>query len=253
MRTLQIAVAALALMFTASVQAADIPKHIGDAVADKARPETDVARDADRKPAETVAFASVRRGMIVAELVPGRGYYTRILAKAVGPRGRVYAVTPNELLARIPQAADTSKAIAKDAAYGNVSAIVEPAALLKVPEYADLVWTTQNYHDLKIEKFFGKLDIVAFNKSVFDALKPGGIYFVLDHSAEKDSGDRDVETLHRIDKDTVIKEVTAAGFMLEAESDLLANAADPRNVSVFDKSLRGKTDQFMLRFRKPKK
>ncbi|MGQ0741865.1 MAG: class I SAM-dependent methyltransferase [Alphaproteobacteria bacterium] len=253
MRRFHIVLAAAALATAATAQAAEIPKYISDAVADKGRPEADVARDGDRKPAETIQFAGVKRGMIVAELVPGRGYYTRILSKTVGPKGHVYAITGAEILKPIPKAADAAQAIAKDPAFANVSAITEPAAELKVPEYVDVVWTTQNYHDLKIEKFFGKPDLLKLNKSIYDSLKPGGVYFVLDHSAENGSGERDVETLHRIDVETVKQEVLAAGFVLEAEGDALRNPSDPRNIGVFDASIRGKTDQFMLRFRKPQK
>jgi predicted methyltransferase len=253
MRRLHFVLTAAVFAFVASAQAADVPKYISDAIADKARPEKDTARDENRKPAETILFAGVRPGMVVAELVPGGGYYTRILAKAVGPKGHVYAITANEVLKPIPKAADAANAIAKDPAYGNVSSIVEPVAELKVPERADVVWTTQNYHDLKIEKYFGKPDMAALNRSVYKALKPGGVYFVLDHSAQSGSGERDVEKLHRIEEAVVKKEVLAAGFVLEAQGDLLRDPEDKRDASVFDKSIRGKTDQFMLRFRKPKR
>jgi predicted methyltransferase len=253
MRKLHYVIAAAFFAFAASAQAAGIPKYISDAVSDHARPEKDTARDANRKPAETVMFAGVNPGQVVAELVPGGGYYTRILAKVVGPKGHVYSITGQEILATIPKAADAAEAIAADPAYGNVSAITEPVATLKVPERVDVVWTTQNYHDLHIEKFFGKVDMVALNKSVFKALKPGGIYFVLDHAAEAGSGVRDVEKMHRIDEAVVKKEVLAAGFVLEAESKILRDPSDTHTVSIFDASIRGKTDQFMLRFRKPRK
>ena len=253
MRKFHFVLAAALLVFVASAQASPIPKYITDAIADKARPEKDTARDANRKPAETIQFAGVKPGMAVAELVPGGGYYTRLLAKVVGPKGHVYAMTANELLKPIPKAADAASAIAKEPAYGNVSSIIEPVGELKVPERVDVVWTTQNYHDLKIEKYFGKPNMAALNKSIYKALKPGGIYFVLDHSAQAGSGERDTEKLHRIDEEVVKKEVLAAGFKLEAESDVLRDPSDKRDASVFDASIRGKTDQFMLRFRKPRK
>jgi len=253
MRKWHFVLAAAVFAFVASAQAAGVPKYISDAVADKARPEKDTARDANRKPAETIQFAGVKPGMVVAELVPGGGYYTRILAKVVGPKGHVYALTANEVLKPIPKAADAANAIAKDLAYGNVSSIIEPADVLKVPERVDVVWTTQNYHDLKIEKYFGKPDMATLNRSIYRALKPGGIYFVLDHSAQAGSGERDTEKLHRIDEEMVKKEVLAAGFKLEAESDALRDPSDKRDVNIFEASIRGKTDQFMLRFRKPRK
>jgi predicted methyltransferase len=112
------------------------------------------------------------------------------------------------------------------------------------------VWTSQNYHDLHN---FPGVDIAVFNQLVFDALKPGGIYLILDHAAEPGSGTRDTATLHRIDAETVKKEVLAAGFVLVGGSDLLRQPGDAHAVKVFDPSVRGKTDQFILKFRKPKK
>jgi len=142
------------------------------------------------------------------------------------------------------------KAIAADPNYSNVSVVVEPFAQLKAPEPVDLVWTSQNYHDFHN---FPGLDVTVFNQLVFDALKPGGTYLVLDHAAEPGSGVRDTATLHRIDVDTVKKEVLAAGFVLVGSSDLLHQADDPHAVKVFrPPAFRGKTDQFILKFRKPK-
>ena len=112
-----------------------------------------------------------------------------------------------------------------------------------------MVFTSQNYHDL--HNF--PVDVVGYNKGVLNSLKPGGLYVVLDHSAEAGSGLRDTKTLHRIDAEVVKKEVTDAGFEFVGASDALANSADPRTAAVFDPSIRGKTDQFILKFRKPKK
>jgi predicted methyltransferase len=111
------------------------------------------------------------------------------------------------------------------------------------------VWTSQNYHDLHNRP---NADLAAFNKNVFDSLKPGGTYIVLDHAAEAGSGTRDTSTLHRIDPEVVKTEVTAAGFKLEGQSDVLKNPQDPHTANVRDPSIRGKTDQFILKFRKPK-
>jgi predicted methyltransferase len=112
----------------------------------------------------------------------------------------------------------------------------------------DLVWTSQNYHDLHN---LPGLDVGIFNKMVFDDLKPGGIYLVLDHTAEPGSGSRDTKTLHRIDPEAVKKEVLGAGFVFVGSSNLLHAPNDPHSVKVFDPSVRGKTDQFILKFRKP--
>src|ERR1700675_2649405 len=231
--------------------AASIPDNIAAAIADGNRPDADKQRDADRKPGETLAFAGVKSGAQIAELLPGGGYFTRIFSKAVGASGHVYALVP----ARSPDApADTPdfaarvKAIAADPNYANVSVVVEPFSQLGVPAPVDLVWTSQNYHDLHN---FPGLDVGIFNKMVFDDLKPGGIYLVLDHRAEAGSGGRDTKTLHRIDPETVKKEVLAAGFVLVGGSDLLRRPGDSHSVKVFDPAVRGKTDQFLFKFRKP--
>jgi predicted methyltransferase len=228
------------------------PDAISAAVADANRPETDKERDANRKPAETLAFAGVRPGDRVAELLPGAGYFTRLFSKIVGAGGHVYALVPAPSPTAPADALDRAarvKAIAADPHYSNVSVVVEPFSQLKAPEPVDLVWTSQNYHD--IHNFPG-VDVGVFNQLVFDALKPGGTYLVLDHAAEPGSGARDTSTLHRIDAETVKKEVLAAGFVFVGGSDLLRQADDPHTVKVFDPSVRGKTDQFILKFRKPK-
>ncbi len=228
-----------------------IPANIAAAVADSGRPEADTARDANRKPAETLTFAGVTSGEKIGELIPGGGYFTRILSVAVGPGGHVYALVsprPANAPADVPDRSLPARAIAADPHYGNVSVVAMAKGNLGVPEPVDLMFTAQNYHDLHN---IPTLDVVAFNKGVFAALKPGGIYLVLDHSAERGSGLRDTSTLHRIDADSVKAEVTAAGFEFVAGSDLLANPADDRTAKVFDPAIRGKTDQFILKFRKP--
>jgi predicted methyltransferase len=141
------------------------------------------------------------------------------------------------------------KAIAADPHYANVTVSEQNMYAFTVPAGAgaDLVWTSQNYHDFH-NLTAGTIDEV--NRAVNVALKPGGTYFVLDHEAEPGSGARDTNTLHRIDKALVIKEAGAAGFELKGESDLLANKADAHTAKVFDASIQGHTDQFMLRFRK---
>jgi predicted methyltransferase len=241
-----------ALTLTAHcASAASTPDNIAAAIADSHRPDADKQRDADRKPAETLAFTGVKSGAQIAELLPGSGYFTRIFSKAVGSGGHVYALVP----ARSPDAApDTPdfaarvKAIAADPNYANVTVVVEPFSQLGVPAPVDLVWTSQNYHDLHN---LPGLDVGILNKMVFDDLKPGGIYLVLDHTAEAGSGTRDTKTLHRIDPEAVKKEILAAGFVFVGSSNLLAQPGDTRSLKVFDPGVRGKTDQFILKFRKP--
>jgi predicted methyltransferase len=244
-------IASLSLSATC-VQAASIPANITAAVADSNRPDTDKQRDANRKPADTLVFLGVKPGEKIGEIIPGGGYFTRIFSKAVGPKGHVYALVPERPAnapADMPDLAARVKAIAADANYSNVSVVVAPLASLAATEPVDLVFTAQNYHDL--HNF--PVDVVAFNKAIFDSLKPGGLYVVLDHSAEAGSGVRDTNTLHRIDADVVKKEVTAAGFEFVGSSNILANSSDTRTGKVFDPAIRGKTDQFILKFRKPKK
>jgi predicted methyltransferase len=232
-------------------RAAAAPKEVTAAVADPARPASDRERDANRKPAESVAFAGVKPGDKVADLIPGGGYFTRIFSKVVGPKGHVYAVAPPkrpQASADAPNPADAVKAIAADPQFSNVSVEVARPTEFSLPEKVDAIWTSQNYHDIHNVP---NVDMTAFNRKVFDALKPGGVFVVLDHSAEAGSGFRDTSTLHRIDADAVKKEVTAAGFKFDGQSNVLSNASDTRKVAVFDDSIRGKTDQFILKFRKP--
>jgi len=216
------------------------------AVSDPARPATDVERDQDRKPAEMLAFAGVKPGMKVAELAPGRGYFTRVLSNAVGKSGMIYAVSsrPLDWLA------------AWNEGHGNnVTLHASPPTGPLAPEPADLVWTTQNYHDFKNRKpEDGSLDAAAqYNAAAFAILKPGGIYLVSDHEGAAGSGMSETSTLHRIESAAVIKEVEAAGFKFAGSSDILRHPADDHTQKVFETGVRGKTDQFVLKFVKPKK
>jgi len=250
-RILAVASAATLMLTATCASAASIPDNIAAAVADSSRPEADKTRDANRKPAETLAFTGVKPGAQVAELLPGGGYFTRLFSKAVGKGGHVYALVPAPLPdapADVPDFAARVKAIAADPNYANVSVVVEPFSQLGVPAPVDLVWSSQNYHDLHN---FPGLDVGIFNKMVFDDLKPGGIYLILDHTAEEGSGGRDTQTLHRIDPEAVKKEVLAAGFVFVGSSNLLRQPSDNRSLKVFDPSVRGKTDQFILKFRRP--
>jgi predicted methyltransferase len=231
-----------ALVVPAAPAAAKATDAIAAAVADPNRPDADKQRDANRKPAETLAFAGVKSGDQVIELLPGAGYFTRIFSKVVGPTGHVYALVPAPAPDASPDTPDFAarvKAIAADPNYSNVSVVVEPFSQLKAPVPVDLIWTSQNYHDLHN---FPGIDVGVFNQLIFEALKPGGIYLVLDHAAEPGSGTRDTATLHRIDVEAVKKEVLAAGFVLVGSSDLLRQPGDSHAVKVFDPSVRGKTD-----------
>jgi predicted methyltransferase len=223
--------------------------NIVAAVGDAARPQADKDRDANRKPAEMVAFGEVRPGDKVGELVPGGGYMTRILSKAVGPTGKVYAFasTPVQREGQPPPAAPLAAVVADPTNYGNVQVVISNFATLANPEPLDLVWTSQNYHDLHNPG--RNLDINAANKAVLSALKPGGVYIVLDHQIAK--GQEFSAENHRIDEAKVKAEILAAGFEFVGSSPILRNPADDGTKPIFDPSVRGKTDQFMLKFKKP--
>lgn len=230
---------------------APVPAYVTTAVSDKSRPAEDAARDADRKPAEMLVFAGLKPGDKVIELVPGKSYFTRIFAKAVGPSGHVYAFIPTELDAMM-QKKSMPVPSGTDPNNPNVSYVHQSLTAISVPEPVDIVWTSQNYHDMH-DSFMGPPDMRKVNAAIYRTLKPGGTYVVLDHAAESGSGLRDTDTLHRIDPAAVKKEVMAAGFEFAGEDDALKNAADPHTKNVFDPSIRGKTDQFVLKFRKPTK
>ncbi len=222
-------------------------KAITAAVADPARPAADRARDALRKPADCVAFAGVHPGMSLAELFPGGGYFTRIFSRVVGPTGHVYEFVPPPRKAGKPIAV---KAIAADPHYyHNITVIEAPVADFHLPRPVDLVWTSQNYHDLHN---IPGLKVADFDRAVYKALKPGGIFLVLDHVAPAGSGFSDTSTLHRIDPEAVKKEIMSAGFQFVGESDVLHNPKDAHTLKVFDPAIRGRTDQFIYQFRKPK-
>ena len=238
------AIVGLSLCGAAAVAQGEVPATIAAAVADAARPDADKARDAARKPAEIVAFAGVKPGDKVAEFLPGGGYYTRILSKAVGPSGHVYALVPAGFAQR-PGGLDALNALA--AQLGNVTVVATDLTNFTLPEPVDLAWTSENYHDMHngpTPSFAG------VNESTFRALKPGGIYFVEDHAAAPGTGISATSTLHRIEPAAVIEEVSSAGFALEAQSDLLANPNDPKTAGVRDPSIQGETEKLALRFRK---
>lgn len=216
------------------------------------RPAAEVARDADRKPAAMMAFARIKRGQTVVDMLPGGGYFTRVIAQTVGPNGRVVALVPDQYAARVPKARTDIEALVAEPAYRNVTAAIRPITDVGAPNSVDHVFTAQNYHDLK-SKNLPANTADSVNRAIFAALKPGGRYTIIDHSAQAGSGLRDVDTLHRIDATEVRAEVTAAGFRFAGLDRRLMSKLDDRTKSVFDPSLRGKTDQFVFRFVKPRK
>ena len=237
---------------TATLEVADAPTeatssvaanapYIVAALADTHRTPEERARDAARHPAEILAMAEVSPGEKIVELVPGEGYFTRLFSDAVGARGRVYAVN------RTHPSQYEHPVLANVANVTNVSADYDK---FTVPAPVDLVFTALNYHDLKIASY-NMGDTVGMDRAAFNALKPGGVYVVIDHSAIAGQVTDQEHPLHRIDQALVRREVESVGFVYDGETQILRNPADPRTANVFDPVIRGHTDQFFMRFRKP--
>ena len=249
MKSLLLAACAAVSLSTVAT-AASVPAYVTAAVADKGRDAADRDADGRRHIAEVVTFSGVKPGDRVVDLIPGSGYFTKVFSKIVGEKGHVFMIWPNEY-AKEAQPDPVKNQLLAKAGYPNTSVILQPGAAFSTPEPVDLVFTVQNYHDYP-DKFMGKLDLVAFDRQVFKALQPGGVFLVVDHTAEAGSGLRDTDTLHRIDPAIVKKQVTDAGFVFEGESKALRNPDDDLKKGVFDKAIRGHTDQFIYKFRKPK-
>jgi predicted methyltransferase len=226
---------------TYAASTGQVPAYIQAAVDDQARPDADRQRDANRKPAQVLAYAGVKPGQKVAELIPGGGYYTRLLCRIVGSSGQVYAVG-------VKMTRQMGGGASPASGCNNITESAPSATDLMLPGGMDVVWTSENYHDLH-NNLFGKPDMKAFDTAVFNALKPGGLYVIEDHVAETGSGERDAGTLHRIDPDLVKQEVTSAGFVYVGESRVLHNADDNHTAKVF--TMVDKTDRFLFKFRKP--
>jgi len=227
------------------------PAYVAAALSNAARKD-DAANDERRRAALVLEFAKVKPGQKVLELVPGPGYWTRVFSLVVGPAGHVYMVWPHEMDEHWAKEISMWKGLVQMAPFNNVSLLQQPAAELSSPEKVDLVFTSQNYHDYH-DKFMGPVDMGTFGKQVLAALKPGGEFIVIDHTARAGSGIEDTDTLHRIDPEVVKTEMIAAGLVFDGSSDALHNADDPLTAKVFNPAIRGKTDQFIYRFRKPGK
>jgi predicted methyltransferase len=204
---------------------------------DLSRPENERAMDAVRNPSEVMAFYAVKRGDKVADIYAARGYYTAILSQLVGPAGLVYSANPaarQELHERV-----------KHPSMANVRVLDGPLDKVALPQDSslDFVFIHLDYHEIPADTR------IAMNKRVFAALKRGGSYGIVDHSARESRGDQDAKTLHRIEKALVIKDATSVGFKLDKEGSMLSRAEDTRDFSVV--KLRNRSDRFVLRFEKP--
>lgn len=264
----------------AAAQSTSIPAYISTAVGDPSRPQTDRERDTNRKPAEVIAFAGIKPGDKVADLMPGGGYFTRIFCNIVGDKGRVYAVTvPRKASSQSSQSSivqNSSSSSSVTSSCYNITRItlkaknryapelhsdsddpgwvyeyyqqIPAAENFSVPEPLDVIWTSENYHDLHNAPF-GPPDMQQVNKSLFAALKPGGILMVEDHAAAPHVGARDTQTFHRIDKELVKSEVLSAGFIFVAESSVLHHPEDDHSTKAHE--MHDKTDRFLLKFKRP--
>ncbi|WP_082470905.1 MULTISPECIES: class I SAM-dependent methyltransferase [unclassified Sphingomonas] len=236
-----VAIAAAAVPVAAQKANAVITK----ALADPARADQQ-GDDARRKAAEVLAFSGVKPGDVVVDYLPGAGYWTRIFTGVIGPKGHVYAVWP----AAGAKYAEKSLPALQARALGNVTAEVQATNLPTSPQPVDLFWTVQNYHDIPNDGA-GEAALRAFDTAVFRMLKRGGTYVVIDHADAPGTGMTGTSTRHRIDPAAVKTQVEAAGFRFVGQSPVLRNPADDHSKAVFDPEIRGKTDQFVYKFRKP--
>jgi predicted methyltransferase len=205
------------------------------------------------KQSELIQFARVEAGSAVIDVYPGDGDWTRIFSEVVGPEGRVYSFVPTEIVDFKADQLDRMQAISKEPGRANVEAVsADLVAMTKVTEPVDVLWLHLFYHDLHTPLMQKRGGTAAeFNRAVYDGLKPGGAYVIVDHAAAAGAGTSDAPSLHRIDPASLRAEVEAAGFVLEAESALLANSDDSHSVKVFDASIKGATDRFAYRFVRP--
>ena len=202
------------------------------------------------KQSELSQFARVDTGSTVIDVYPGDGDWTRLFSDVVGPQGRVYSFVPAEVAHFKNDPVGLMQTLAKEPGRENVDAV--SADLVLMPEVtlpADVLWMHLFYHDLHTTLMQAKGATAAdFNRAVYERLKPGGFYVIVDHAAAAGSGASDTQALHRIDPASVREEVEAAGFVLDAQSTMLANTDDPHSNKVFDPSIKGQTDRFAYRF-----
>jgi predicted methyltransferase len=206
------------------------------------------------KQSELIRFSRVGTGFTVIDVYPGDGDWTRLFSDIVGPEGRVYSFVPAEVAHFKNDPVGRMQALAKEPGRENVEAVsADLVALPQVTRPADVLWLHLFYHDLHTDLIQAKGATAAgFNRAVYELLKPGGSYVIVDHAAAAGTGKNDTRSLHRIDPASACAEVEAAGFVLDEESSLLANKGDTHSIKVFDPSIKGETDRFAYRFVKPK-
>ncbi len=223
-----------------------------EALASPTRLEGDAARDAGRKPDEVLAFLGIGPGDVVLDLFSGGGYYAEIIAHVVGPNGRVVAQSNEPYLKFVGDEFNKRHA---EGRLPNVDILMAENNELELPaERFDAVTMILAYHDVynhDPENGWDSIDVEQFLAEVYKSLKPGGIAGIIDHVAAPGAPEETGGTLHRIDPALVIRDFEAAGFALDGESDILRNSSDDYEKIVFAPELRGKTDRFLMRFKKP--
>jgi predicted methyltransferase len=238
---------AAASLGSACLAQSDAPDQQPAAQVDRS---ADVELDASRRGPEIMQFIGVKSGDHVIDLIPSSGYWTRLFADLVGPEGRVDGLWPNSYAQADYKNVSAYLAMSQRQGLNHVRTYIEPAAIIRLDAPADIVFTSLNYHDYP-DAFIGPVSPETLNRQVFDSLRPGGLYIVIDHAGAPGSGMTQIATLHRIEPQLVREQIEAAGFVFEAESHLLRNPDDDHTLSVFDEKIRGKTDRFIYKFRKP--
>jgi len=227
------------------------PASVASAVAAPGRPEAARALDEGRRPAEVLRFLGLEAGDRALDVMAGNGYYTEIMARAVGPKGTVVALEPPVFLDDKGRA-DWAKLRERAP---NASVLVQmPGEMALAPASFDFALLHLVYHDFYWESDrykFPRMDPDAALRKLHAAMKPGGVVGVVDHAGAPGDARQAADKVHRIDPETIKADFARAGFVLEAESDLLRNPADDRSKLVFDPAVRGKTDRVVYRFRKP--
>ncbi|HET7174771.1 MAG TPA: methyltransferase [Gammaproteobacteria bacterium] len=238
-------------VFDAGAADPAVPAYVTAALAAPER-QAGAAADYDyeRHTAAIMTFIGVKPGQKVVELLPGGGYWTKVFSGIVGPSGHVYTIWADGYQQYVENSYARWQKLVATPTYSNVSLLRQADADFKVPEAVDVVFTNQNYHDYH-DKFMGPVDMGAFDKKVFDALKPGGLFVVIDNVAPAGSGFADTDTIHRVDPEAVKKEVDSAGFVFDGESDALKNTADTHLLMSYEPPMAGHNDQFIFRFKKP--
>ncbi len=253
-RTLAATLVAMASMSACSTPPAQLaPSAINAAVADPARPANDTRRDESRHPDALLAFSRVKAGDRVVDVWPGGGYWTRLFSTLVGSKGQVIGFVPGEVADDKSDPVGLVKKITSEPGHGNVEASSHLVSQQPAPAMqgtVDVVWVFENYHDLHDDPMKPG-DVDAFNAAVFKLLKPNGVYVIGDHAAAAGASIAVTDELHRIDPAVVRAEVEKAGFVFDGPLDVLANPGDDHHLRVFDPAIRGKTDRFVMRFRKP--